>query len=153
MEPSRDWYDILPRCRRQAVYGQLRRELGTVFRLLGQEKESEIIEGLPDQVHMLLLVSPRYAVAQVVGYIKGKSAINIARVYAERRRNFVGQHFSARGYWVSTGGRDEACVRRYSQEQENEDKRGAGQDMDKRVKNRRGRRGLGGGRRGNSRGD
>ena len=116
---------FIPKCRRKVVYGQLRRELGTVFRALAQEKESEIIEGhlMPDHVHMLLSVPPKYAVAQVVGYIKGKSAIHIARVYAGRRRNFVGQHFWARGYWVSTVGRDEASVRRYIQEQEKEDKR------------------------------
>ena len=116
---------FIPKCRRKAVYGQLRRELGTVFRALAQEKESEIIEGhlMPDHVHMLISVPPKYAVAQVVGYIKGKSAIHIARVYAGRRRNFVGQHFWARGYWVSTVGRDEASVRRYIQDQEKEDKR------------------------------
>ena len=116
---------FIPKCRRKVVYGQLRKELGTVFRALAQEKESEIIEGhlMPDHVHMLISVPPKYAVAQVVGYIKGKSAIHIARVYAGRRRNFVGQHFWARGYWVSTVGRDEASVRRYIQEQEKEDKR------------------------------
>lgn len=116
---------FIPKCRRKVVYGQLRRELGTVFRALAREKESEIIEGhlMPDHVHMLLSVPPEYAVAQVVGYIKGKSAIHIARVYAGGRRNFVGQHFWARAYWVSTVGRDEASVRRYIQEQEKEDKR------------------------------
>ena len=116
---------FIPKCRRKVVYGQLRKELGTVFRALAQEKESEIIEGhlMPDHVHMLLSVPPKYAVAQVVGYIKGKSAIHIARVYAGRRRNFVGQHLWARGYWVSTVGRDEASVRRYIQELEKEDKR------------------------------
>ena len=116
---------FIPKCRRKAVYGQLRVELGVVFRALAQEKESEIIEGhlMPDHVHMLISVPPKYAVAQVVGYIKGKSAIHIARVYAGRRRNFVGQHFWARGYWVSTVGRDEASVRRYIQDQEKEDKR------------------------------
>jgi putative transposase len=116
---------FIPKCRRKVVYGQLRKELGTVFRALAREKESEIMEGhlMPDHVHMLLSVPPKYAVAQVVGYIKGKSAIHIARVYAGRRRNFVGQHFWARGYWVSTVGRDEASVRRYIQEQEKEDKR------------------------------
>ena len=76
-----------------------------------------------DHVHMLISVPPKHSVAQVVGYIKGKSAIHIARVYAGRRRNFVGQNFWARGYWVSTVGKDEAAVRRYIQEQEREDKR------------------------------
>ena len=72
---------------------------------------------------MLISVPPKYSVAQVMGYIKGKSAIHIARVYAGRRRNFVGQNFWARGYWVSTVGKDEAAVRRYIQDQEKEDKR------------------------------
>ena len=78
---------------------------------------------MPDHVHMLLSVPPKYAVSQVVGYIKGKSAIHLARTYGGRRRNFVGQHFWARGYFVSTVGRDEAAVRAYIQNQEQEDKR------------------------------
>jgi putative transposase len=72
---------------------------------------------------MLLSVPPKYAVSQVVGYIKGKSAIHLARTYGGRRRNFVGQHFWARGYFVSTVGRDEAVVRAYIKNQEQEDKR------------------------------
>ena len=76
-----------------------------------------------DHVHMLISAPPKYSVAQVMGYIKGKSAIHIARVYAGRRRNFVGQHFWAMGYWVSTVGKNEAAARRYIQEQEKEDKR------------------------------
>ena len=116
---------FIPKCRRRTLYGQIRRELGRVFRELAQQKESEIIEGrlMADHVHMLISVPPKYSVAQVMGYIKGKSAIYIARVYAGRRRNFVGQHFWARGYWVSTVGKNEAAVRRYIQEQEKEDKR------------------------------
>ena len=84
-----------------------------------------IVEGhlQPDHVHMLLSIPPKYAVAQVVGYLKGKSAIHIARTYGGQERNFVGEHFWARGYWVSTVGRDEAEVRRYIREQEAEDKR------------------------------
>ena len=73
--------------------------------------------------HMLLSVPPKYLVSSVMGFIKGKSAIHIARVYAGRRRNFVGQHFWARGYWVSTVGKNEAAVRRYIQDQEKEDQR------------------------------
>jgi putative transposase len=76
-----------------------------------------------DHVHMLIAIPPKYAVSQVIGYIKGKSAIHIARTYAERRRNFVGQHFWARGYFVSTVGRDEAQIRDYIRRQEQEDKR------------------------------
>ena len=116
---------FIPKCRRKVLYGQIRRELGAVFRELARQKECEIMEGhlMVDHVHMLISVPPKYSVAQVMGFIKGKSAIHIARVYAGRRRNFVGQHFWARGYWVSTVGKNEAAVRRYIQEQEKEDKR------------------------------
>ena len=72
---------------------------------------------------MLIAIPPKYAVAQVVGYLKGKSAIHIARTYGGRQRNFVSEHFWARGYWVSTVGRNEEEIRRYIQEQEAEDKR------------------------------
>jgi len=116
---------FIPKCRRKVLFGQLRGELGVVFRALAEEKESEIIEGhlMPDHVHMMISVPPKYSVSQVVGYMKGKSAIHIARVYAGRRKNFVGQNFWARGCWVSTVGKDEASVRRYIQDQEKEDKR------------------------------
>ena len=116
---------FIPKCRRKTLYGQIRRELGAIFRELAARKECEIMEGhlMPDHVHMLISVPPKYAVAQVMGFIKGKSAIHIARVYAGRRRNLVGQHFWARGYWVSTVGKNEAAVRRYIQEQEKEDQR------------------------------
>ena len=116
---------FIPKCRRKALYAQLRRDLGSVFRDLAEQKECQVEEGhlMPDHVHMLLSVPPKYSVSSVMGFIKGKSAIHIARVYAGRRRNFVGQHFWARGYWVSTVGKNEAAVRRYIQEQEKEDKR------------------------------
>jgi len=78
---------------------------------------------MPDHVHMLISIPPEYAVSQVVGYIKGKSAIHVARVYGERKRNFVGQHFWARGYFISTVGRDERVIRAYIQHQEAEDQR------------------------------
>ena len=74
-------------------------------------------------VHMMIAIPPKYAVSQVIGFIKGKSAIHLARVYGERKRNFVGQHFWARGYWVSTVGHNEAAVRKYIQDQEKEDLR------------------------------
>jgi putative transposase len=74
-------------------------------------------------VHMMIGIPPKYAVAQVIGYIKGKSAIHLARVYGGRKQNFVGQHFWARGYYVSTVGRDEEAVRKYIREQEEEDQR------------------------------
>ena len=78
---------------------------------------------LPDHVHMMIAIPPKYAVSQVIGFIKGKSAIHLARVYGERKRNFVGQHFWARGYYVSTVGRDERVIRDYIRNQEQEDKR------------------------------
>jgi putative transposase len=78
---------------------------------------------MPDHVHMLVSIAPKYSVASVVGYIKGKSAIHLARVYAERKCNFVGQHFWARGYFVSTVGRDEQTIREYIRNQEKEDER------------------------------
>ena len=116
---------FIPKCRRRTLYGELRRHLGEVFRRLATQKESQVEEGhlMPDHVHMLLMIPPKHGVSQVMGFIKGKSAIHIARVYAGRRRNFVGQHFWARGYWVSTVGKNESAVRRYIQEQEKEDQR------------------------------
>ena len=116
---------FIPKCRKEVLYGQIRRELGAVFRDLAQRKECEIHEGhlMIDHVHMLMSIPPKYSVAQVMGFMKGKTAIHIAQVYAGRRKSFVGQQFWARGYWVSTVGRDEAVVRRYIQEQEKEDQR------------------------------
>jgi putative transposase len=86
---------FIPKCRRKALYAGLRRYLGEIFRRLAEQKESRIEEGhlLPDQVHMMIAIPPKYAVSQVIGYIQGKSAIHLARVYGERKRNFVGQHF------------------------------------------------------------
>jgi len=116
---------FIPKCRRKTLYGELRNYLGDVFHRLAQQRESRILEGhlMPDHVHMLVQIPPKYAVSQVVGYIKGKSAIHLARVYAERKRNFVGQHFWARGYFVSTVGRDETVIREYIKTQEKEDER------------------------------
>ena len=116
---------FIPKRRRKSLYGQLRRHLGEVFRTLAAQKESRVEEGhlMPDHVHMMISIPPKYAVSQVIGYIKGKSAIHLARVYGERKRNFVGQHFWARGYFVSTVGGDEAAIREYIRRQEEEDKR------------------------------
>ena len=116
---------FIPKYRKKALFAELRRHLGSVFRTLAEQKESRIEEGhlMPDHVHMLISIPPKYAVAHVVGFMKGKSAIHIARTFMDRRRNFVGQHFWARGYFVSTVGRDEAVIRRYIREQEAEDKR------------------------------
>lgn len=115
----------IPKYRRKKLFGELRKELGQVLRELARQKESEVIEGhlLPDHVHMLISIPPKHSVAQVVGYIKGKSAIWIARTYGGRQRNFTGEHFWARGYYVSTVGRDEQMIRAYIQQQEKEDQR------------------------------
>ena len=116
---------FIPKYRRKALFEQLRRDLGPIFRSLTEQRESEVQEGhlMPDHVHMLLSIPPKYSVAQVVGYIKGKSAIHIARSYMNAKRNFVGHHFWARGYFVSTVGRDETVIREYIRNQEHEDKR------------------------------
>jgi putative transposase len=98
---------------------------GEVFRKLAEQKESRIEEGhlMSDHVHMMISIPPKYAVSQVVGFIKGKSAIHLARVYGGHRRNFVGQSFWARGYFVSTVGRDEEVIQNYIGNQEQEDQR------------------------------
>ena len=115
---------FIPKYRRKAIFGQLRQELGRVFRDLAHQRESEIEEGhmMADHVHMLISIPPKYAVAQVIGFIKGKSAIHIARTY-RGRRNARGENFWARGYFVSTVGRDETTIRNYIRNQEREDRR------------------------------
>ena len=99
---------FIPKGRRKVLYGQLRMHLGEVFRGLAQHKESRIEEGhlMSDHVHMMIAIPPKYAVSSVVGYIKGKSAIHLAR-----------------GYFVSSVGRDEEMIRNYIREQEKEDER------------------------------
>ncbi len=98
----------IPKYRRKALYGKIRQDLGEVFHGLARQKESKILEGhlQADHVHVLMSIPPKYSVAQVVGFIKGKSAIHIARVYLGQRKNYSEMHCWARGYYVSTvGGR------------------------------------------------
>jgi len=115
----------IPKCRRKVLYGKVRIELGKFFRELARQRECVVIEGhlCPDHVHIYMTVPPKYAVSQVVGYIKGKSAIYIARTFGGRSRNFTGENFWARGYYVSTVGRDEQVIREYIRRQEFEDQR------------------------------
>ena len=115
----------IPKYRRKSLYGHLRQHLGEVFHDLARQKESRILEGhmQPDHVHMLIAIPPKYAVSQVIGYIKGKSAIHIARTYLGQRKNYGGMSFWARGYFVSTVGADEDVVRAYIRDQDKEDKR------------------------------
>ena len=116
---------FIPKYRKKRIYGGIRRFLGRVLRRLAEQRESRVEEGhlMPDHVHMMLSIPPKYSVSQVIGYIKGKSAIHIAREFAGRKRNFVGQHFWARGYFVSTVGRDEGVIRDYIRRQEHDDRR------------------------------
>ena len=114
---------FIPKYRRKSLYVEIRPEIGKVFRELARRKECEIEEGhvMVDHVHMMISIPPKYTVSQVIGYLKGKSAIHIARTYTGRKKNFVGQHFWARGYFVSTVGRDEQVIRDYIRNQEAED--------------------------------
>jgi putative transposase len=114
----------IPKCRKKVLYGQLRRDLGPILRKLALQKESQVVEGMlkVDHVHMVVSIPPKYSVSQVVGYMKGKSAIWVARAMG-RSRNFVGQNFWARGYCVSTVGLDEETIREYVRSQEEADKK------------------------------
>ena len=116
---------FIPKRRKKAIFGALRRHLGGIFRELAQHKEAQVVEGhlKPDHVHMCLSIPPKLAVANVVGYMKGKSAITIARKFGGRKRNFTGEVFWARGYFVSTVGLDEEVVRAYIRHQQTEDER------------------------------
>ena len=114
----------IPKFRRKALFGVLRESIGPVFRELAREKKSTIIEGyvMPDHVHMPVAIPPKSSVSSVVGFLKGKSAIWIAR-HNGRRQNFTGQSFWARGFYVSTVGADEETVRAYIRKQEEADRR------------------------------
>ena len=115
----------IPKYRKQKIYGSIRQYRGRILHDLAVQKQCRILEGHlhSDHVHMLLSIPPKYSVSQVVGFLKGKSAIQIARNFQGRKQNFMGQHFWARGYHVSTVGKDENIVREYIRNQEREDKR------------------------------
>ena len=115
----------IPKYRRKILFGKIRLYLGEVFHKLAKQRESEILEGhlCRDHVHMYMAIPPKYSVSQVVGFMKGKSAIHIAREVQGRAKGFVGQSFWARGYYVSTVGRDEKVIREYIRKQEKEDQR------------------------------
>ena len=117
---------FVPKRRRRVLFVRLRRQLGPIFHALAQQKESKIVEGhlMPDHVHMCIAIPPKYPVASVIGFLKGKSAIAAARL-SGKERNFTGEHLWARGYAVSTVGFELEQVRRYIRDQEEAD--GAGQ--------------------------
>ena len=111
---------FIPKRRKKELYGKIRKFLAPVFHKLAGQKGCEIVEGrmVGDHVHMLIKIPPNHAVSSVIGYIKGKSAIAVARQFCGRQRNFSGAHCWARGYAVSTVGFEDAQVRRYIREQE-----------------------------------
>ena len=116
---------FIPKYRKKLLYGEIKKKLGEVFHELASQRGCTIIEGhiMPDHVHMLILIPPKYSVSQVVGFIKGKSAIYIARTFTGRKRNFTGHKFWARGYFVSSVGLDEEVVKKYIQNQESADRK------------------------------
>ena len=116
---------FIPKYRRKAFYHELRRHLEEVFRALAAQKECQIEEGhlVADHVHMLLSIPPKYSVAQVVGFIKGKAAIHIAPDLYGAPQELYRAPFWARGYYVSTVGRDEAVIREYIRTHGAEDRR------------------------------
>lgn len=116
---------FIPKCRKKMIYGALRKHLGEIFRELARQREYKVVEGhlMLDHVHICLSVPSKYSISNVVGYIKETSAISIARHFGGRQRNFTGEVFWARGYFVSTVGLDEEMVRAYIRNQEQEDER------------------------------
>ena len=114
---------FVPKYRQKRIYGEIRKELRDLFHRLALQKECRIEEGflMPDHVHMMLSIPPKYSVSHVVGFLKGKSALHVAQRYG-RKRKYRGYHFWARGYYVSTVGRNEEVVRRYIANQEKADK-------------------------------
>ena len=116
---------FVPKYRKRRIYGDLRRDIGKILRELCAQREVDLLEGhaMPDHVHLLVSIPPKYSVAHTVGFLKGKSAIRIHREYLGRQKNFTGFHFWSRGYCVSTVGLDEQGVREYIKNQEAEERR------------------------------
>lgn len=116
---------FIPKRRKKMIFGAIRKHLGVVLHEIAGQKECRIVEGhlKPDHVHLCISIPPRHAVSYIVGYLKGKSAISIARRFMGRAKNFTGENFWARGYFVSTVGLDEEMVRAYIRHQEKEDER------------------------------
>ena len=114
---------FVPKGRKKALYGKIREYLKQVFHELARQRGSEIVEGhmCGDHVHMCISIPPKYAVSEVVGYLKGKSAIAVARQFGGRQKNFSGERFWARGYAVSTVGFELDKIRDYIRRQEHED--------------------------------
>jgi len=118
---------FIPKYRRKAMYGEIRASLGGIFHELARQKEGRIVEGhlLADHVHLCIEIPPKHAVASIIGFLKGKSAVAIARQFGGKGKNFTGEHFWARGYAVSTVGYELEAVKRYIREQEVDDQAGS----------------------------
>ena len=116
---------FIPKYRRKQLYGVVKKGLREVFHELASHRGSEIEEDhiMPDHLHMLIWIPPKYAVSSVIGYIKGKSAIHVARDYMGRGQNYAGYRLWARGYFVDSVGRDSEVIRKYIRDQEIKDKR------------------------------
>ncbi len=116
---------FVPKYRRQSIYGTLRKDIGGILEGLCRQQGVELLEGhaMTDHIHMMLMIPPKFSVANTVGFLKGKSAIRIFRDYLQVKRNFTGRHFWARGYCVSTVGLDEQMILAYIRNQEQEEKR------------------------------
>ena len=114
---------FIPKMRKARLYGDIRPRLGQIFHVLAAQKECRILQGhlMPDHVHMLIEIPPKQQVSSIVGFLKGKSAIAVAREFGGKQRNFTGEHFWARGYAVSTVGFEEAAIRKYIAEQEDDE--------------------------------
>ena len=114
---------FVPKYRKRAIYGQLRKGVGKILRHQCEQHGVELLEGhaMPDHIHMVLSIPPKFSVANTVGRVKGKSAIQIHRQYLGKQRNFTGFHFWARGYCVSTIGLDEEMIRQYVRSQEEDE--------------------------------
>ncbi len=111
---------IVPKYRKKVLYGQVRNQVGDILRDLCRQKGVRLVEGhlCPDHVHMLLSVPPRFSIAMVIGFLKGKSAVRVHREVKQCRGNLFGRSFWARGYCVSTVGRNEEQIRHYIRNQE-----------------------------------
>lgn len=118
---------FIPKNRKKVLYGKIRKFLGTVFHELAGQRNSKILKGsmVQDHVHMLITIPPKYSVAEVIGYIKGKSAIAVARQFSGRTKNFNGERLWARGYAVSTVGFEEAQIKGYIKNQQQLEGEGA----------------------------
>ncbi len=115
---------FIPKMRKKKLYGDIRARLREVFHALATQKDCKILQGylMADHVHMLIEIPPKYKVSEVVGFLKGKSAIAIAREFGGKERNYTGEHFWARGYAVSTVGLEEEIIRKYISDQEKDER-------------------------------